>query len=157
MIWLYLVVLFFSVVGLAVVALEWRRGVRRGLLGPLSTFLLTFAAAVLALAWLYTLDGVYGPEIGPAAGVTAANQNTFPPESWEHPPGEDATPRVRRSGEPEPGPSATGSYWGQVLTPSFVAGALTTALFTILAQIHSTFTISRLQRRYLQELQRRLR
>jgi len=157
MIWLYLVVLLFSVVGLTVVTLEWRRGVRRGLLGPLSTFLLTFAAAGLALFWLYTLDGVYGPEVGPASGATVAKPATSPPESRKHPPGEEApTRQVKASGEPDAGPPATRVGWGQILTPNFLAGALTTALFTILAQIHSTVTMSRLHRS-IEELRRRLR
>jgi len=153
MIWLYLLVLVLSVVGLAVVVLEWRRGVRSGLLGPLSTFLLAFWAAVLALVWLHTLDGAHDREWVRSVDVTSTTEVKVPHRS--------SIAQRGTSVDPEPGTGVrperpVRTRWRSVFTPDFIAGVLTTAVLTVLAQIQTTLTITRLHRS-IEALQRRLR
>jgi|GEM_PF-3401631 len=63
MIWFYLVFVLIGIVGLFVVFLEWRQGVRHGLLGPLSTFGVMLIVSSLGVFWLHAMDG---PSVHPA-------------------------------------------------------------------------------------------
>lgn len=152
MIWLYLLVGCLSFVGLTVVAMERRRGVRQGLVGPLATFLVAFAVSVLAVGWLRALDGdeVRG-EPDRVAAVVPSDGDSGEGDSTTEDPG----PWWAESRwEPATAQSAEEPSWRSVITKEFVAGFFVTAIFTILGTILNAMTIVRLNRS-IERLERR--
>lgn len=151
MIYLYLLVLLVSLVGLGVVVMEWSRGVRDGLIGAFSTFLVALLVAAGALVWLYTLDGVRPTGLAPTDGVIQSEGAELQEDSMR--PGRTSVERELRA---EQHGAVRGFRWRSIFTPDFIAGVLLTAFFTVLAQIQTTLTIGRLHRS-IETLQRRLR
>lgn len=160
MLYLYLLVLLVSLIGLGVVVMEWSRGVREGLIGAFSTFLVALSIAALALAWLHDLDR-QGRSLAPATIKGPA----APLESDEGVSEERG--RVSPSSSPR-------FPWRRWLTTGQVGLALTAlSLFAQVTSILSarhrdrnrTLTIDHLQRthweihgirRSLEDLQRRI-
>ena len=68
MIWLYLFALLVASLGVGVVALDWFRGIRRGILVPLVVFSVAAYVAVNVISWIAVVDA--GRDVRTAEVVT---------------------------------------------------------------------------------------